>query len=76
MHVIQLKQRKKERLEMAVKNKPTEDKTKPHCYNDCVYLIDTLTMCKVCRWRPEYSEDWQTEERDRAIAQNGNVGYE
>ena len=25
---------------------------------------------------PEYSEDWQSEQRDRAIAQNGNVGYE
>lgn len=24
---------------------------------------------------PEYSEDWQSEKRDRAIAQNGNVGY-
>ena len=24
---------------------------------------------------PEYSEDWQSEARDRAIAQNGNVGY-
>jgi len=24
---------------------------------------------------PEYSEDWQTTSRDRAIAQNGNVGY-
>jgi hypothetical protein len=24
---------------------------------------------------PEYSEDWQSESRDRAIAQNGNVGY-
>lgn len=23
----------------------------------------------------EYAEDWQTAERDRAIAQNGNVGY-
>lgn len=23
----------------------------------------------------EYAEDWQTSERDRAIAQNGNVGY-
>ncbi|CAB4121836.1 hypothetical protein UFOVP17_15 [uncultured Caudovirales phage] len=24
---------------------------------------------------PEYSEDWQSEKRDKAIAQNGNVGY-
>lgn len=23
----------------------------------------------------KYPEDWQSEERDRAIAQNGNVGY-
>lgn len=23
----------------------------------------------------EYAEDWQSEERDRAIAQNGNIGY-
>lgn len=23
----------------------------------------------------EYAEDWQTNARDRAIAQNGNVGY-
>ena len=23
----------------------------------------------------EYAEDWQSAERDRAIAQNGNVGY-
>jgi len=23
----------------------------------------------------EYAEDWQNAERDRAIAQNGNVGY-
>lgn len=23
----------------------------------------------------QYSEDWQSDERDRAIAQNGNVGY-
>ena len=25
---------------------------------------------------PLYSEDWQSEERATAIAQNGNVGYE
>lgn len=24
----------------------------------------------------EYAEDWQSAERDRAIAQNGNVGYD
>lgn len=24
---------------------------------------------------PLYSEDWQSEQRDKAIAQNGNVGY-
>lgn len=24
----------------------------------------------------KFSEDWQTDERDRAVAQNGNVGYE
>lgn len=24
----------------------------------------------------EYSEDWQSNKRDRAIAQNGNIGYE
>ena len=24
----------------------------------------------------EYAEDWQSVERDRAIAQNGNIGYE
>jgi len=24
----------------------------------------------------EYSEDWQSEDRARAIAQNGNVGYD
>ena len=24
----------------------------------------------------EYSEDWQSSKRDRAIAQNGNIGYE
>jgi hypothetical protein len=24
----------------------------------------------------EYSEDWQPEKRDRAIAQNGNIGYD
>ena len=23
----------------------------------------------------EYAEDWQSSERDKAIAQNGNVGY-
>mgnify|MGYP006291683791 CR=1 FL=1 len=23
----------------------------------------------------EYAEDWQSSERDRAVAQNGNVGY-
>ena len=23
----------------------------------------------------EYAEDWQSSERDRAIAQNGNIGY-
>ena len=23
----------------------------------------------------EYAEDWQSNERDRTIAQNGNVGY-
>ena len=24
----------------------------------------------------EFSEDWQSEKRDKAIAQNGNVGYD
>lgn len=32
------------------------------------WLIDEWIATK-------YSEDWQSEERDRAIAQNGNVGY-
>ena len=26
--------------------------------------------------KPKYSEDWQSPERDKAIAQNGNVGYD
>ena len=30
-------------------------------------------------WKPptavEHSEDWQSEQRDRAISQNGNIGY-
>jgi len=26
--------------------------------------------------KKKYAEDWQSEERDRAIAQNGNVGYD
>ena len=29
-------------------------------------------------WTPpplEYSEDWQSEKRDKAISQNGNIGY-
>ena len=63
------------------KFKENLDKIKPSCYNDCTYLINTLTKCRVCSWKSEtsstkYSEDWQSEERDRAIAQNGNVGYE
>jgi hypothetical protein len=24
----------------------------------------------------KYSEDWQSDERDRAVAQNGNIGYD
>jgi hypothetical protein len=63
------------------KFKENLDKIKPSCYNDCTYLVNTLTKCRVCSWKgetssPKYSEDWQSEERDRAIAQNGNVGYE
>lgn len=30
---------------------------------------------RIFRKKKEYPEDWQSEERDRAIAQNGNVGY-
>lgn len=26
--------------------------------------------------KPKYSEDWQSEKRDKTIAQNGNVGYD
>lgn len=36
---------------------------------DDVWLIDEWKATK-------YSEDWQSNERDWAIAQNGNVGYE
>lgn len=26
--------------------------------------------------KAQYDEDWQSNQRDRAIAQNGNIGYE
>ena len=29
---------------------------------------------KIFGKKPKYSEDWQSEERDKAIAQNGNTG--
>jgi len=29
---------------------------KPLCFEDCNYLIDTLSKCKLCDWRPEKLE--------------------
>lgn len=31
-------------------------KIKPSCYNDCKYLVDTLTKCRVCDWHPDTKE--------------------
>ena len=35
------------------KFKENLDKIKPSCYNDCSYLINTLTKCRVCTWKPQ-----------------------
>jgi len=29
------------------------DKIKPSCYNDCTYLVNTLTKCRVCAFHPK-----------------------
>ena len=35
------------------KFKENLDKIKPSCYNDCKYLVNTLTKCRVCSWKEE-----------------------
>jgi hypothetical protein len=35
------------------KFKENLDKIKPSCYDDCSYLVNTLTKCRVCTWKPE-----------------------
>lgn len=47
------------------------DKIKPLCFNDCKYLMDTYTKCRVCYWHPK--NQWN-EERIDIIGQNGNEG--
>ena len=37
---------------MTTEKKENLDK-KPPCYNDCKYLVDTLTKCKVCTFHPK-----------------------
>ena len=37
------------------KFKENLDKIKPSCYNDCKYLVNTLTKCRVCSWKSEAS---------------------
>lgn len=37
------------------KFKENLDKIKPSCYNDCKYLVNTLTKCRVCSWKEEAS---------------------
>lgn len=37
----------------SAKYKENLDKIKPSCYNDCKYLINTLTKCRVCSWKKE-----------------------
>ena len=37
------------------KFKENLDKIKPSCYNDCKYLVNTLTKCRVCSWKEESS---------------------
>jgi hypothetical protein len=28
----------------------------PSCYKDCSYLVNTLTKCRVCDWKPDVSK--------------------
>jgi hypothetical protein len=37
------------------KFKENLDKIKPSCYDDCSYLVNTLTKCRVCTWKPKKS---------------------
>jgi hypothetical protein len=37
------------------KFKENLDKIKPSCYNDCKYLVNTLSKCRVCSWKEEAS---------------------
>jgi hypothetical protein len=53
------------------KFKDNLDKIKPSCYNDCKYLVNTLTKCRVCSWKNK--DDWD-ESRIDTIGQNGNDG--
>jgi hypothetical protein len=59
------------------KFKENLDKIKPSCYNDCTYLINTLTKCRVCSWKGETSsptkDNWDEERIDK-IGANGNEG--
>jgi hypothetical protein len=35
------------------KFKENLDKIKPSCYDDCSYLVNTLTKCRVCSYHPK-----------------------
>jgi hypothetical protein len=35
------------------KFKENLDKIKPSCYDDCTYLVNTLTKCRVCSYHPK-----------------------
>jgi hypothetical protein len=35
------------------KFKENLDKIKPSCYDDCSYLVNTLTKCRVCTYHPK-----------------------
>lgn len=37
------------------KFKENLDKIKPSCYDDCAYLVNTLTKCRICNWKEEAS---------------------
>lgn len=54
-------------------NKETQEKFNNNF--DAIFGVKPKKEKYVPPTLPEYSEDWQSEARDRAIAQNGNVGY-
>lgn len=57
--------------------KKTNGGWKPPTAEDITQIGVDMAKPVVTPTQPvEYAEDWQSSQRDRAIAQNGNVGYE